>query len=305
MAPDLLPITLGSFSPSVLLRVARSTGVLGRHGLSVEEVAVPSSPAQFAALDDGSLDVALTSPDNVVAYRFVPDNPLGRTMDVRILMGVDRGLGLALYARPGIENLDQLRGKVVGVDVATSGFAFVLYEILDRAGLRAGRDYDIAELGSTPKRLDALLAGQCDATLLNAGNDLRAAAAGHPRLGRAADVVVPYLGTVLAVLGPPSDAVYALEAALLEASAAVLDGSASDSAVREAEGLGLRGDLARRYAEMLCDPIDGLVPGGAVDGLAGVVELRRRHSPTYAGAVDPLSGAAGPGSGLVARDGEP
>jgi ABC-type nitrate/sulfonate/bicarbonate transport system substrate-binding protein len=221
------PLVLGTFSPSVLLRTARRTGVLDRHGLAVEERPVPSSPAQFAALEAGSLDAALTSPDNVVAYRFLPGNPLGSTRDVRIVSAVDRGLGLALYAGPGpdgsaagLEGIAALRGQVVGVDVAASGFAFALFEILGRAGLRRD-DYELAELGSTPKRLDALLEGRCAATMLNAGNDLKADDAGLVRLADVTSVAAPYLGTVLAVQGEPTPAVRSLAAALVETGEAV------------------------------------------------------------------------------------
>jgi hypothetical protein len=37
-------LTLGSFTPSVLLRVARGTGALADAGLEVTETPVPSSP---------------------------------------------------------------------------------------------------------------------------------------------------------------------------------------------------------------------------------------------------------------------
>ena len=56
-----------------------------------------SSPAQFRSLLDGELDVALTSPDNVLAYRFDPGNPLGQVADVRIVSAIDRGMGLGLW----------------------------------------------------------------------------------------------------------------------------------------------------------------------------------------------------------------
>ena len=38
-------LALGTFTPSVLLRVARRTGGLAGAGLAVTETAVPSSPA--------------------------------------------------------------------------------------------------------------------------------------------------------------------------------------------------------------------------------------------------------------------
>jgi ABC-type nitrate/sulfonate/bicarbonate transport system substrate-binding protein len=298
MSPSDPRLVLGTFSPSVLLRVARRTGVLDRHGLVVEERAVPSSPAQFTALAEGSLDAALTSPDNVIAYRFLPGNPLGGTRDVRIVAAVDRGLGLALYAAAGTADVVDLRGQVVGVDVAASGFAFALFELLDRAGLGRG-DYELAELGSTPKRLDALLEGTCAATMLNAGNDLKADDAGLVRLVDVLSIASPYLGTVLAVQGEPSPAVRSLAAALLEAADGIRDGMFREAAAREAAATGLAPHLAERYVERLLDPDHGLVPGGIADreSLSAVVDLRRRHVPPQVAEL--LEGAVEPASGLV------
>ncbi len=298
MGTSVTQIVVGTFSPSVLLRVARATGALDRHGLAVEERPVPSSPAQFAALAEGSLDAALTSPDNVVAYRFLPGNPLGSTRDVRIVAAVDRGLGLALYAAAGTPDVEALRGALVGVDVAASGFAFALFEILERAGL-GGNDYQLAELGSTPRRLEALLAGRCTATMLNAGNDLVAEDAGLARLADVTEVASPYLGTVLAVQGEASPAVRALAAALREAAEAVLTGAALGEAVAAAESTGLPPHLALRYADGLRDPARGLVPGGAVDreSLDAVVDLRRRRLP--APVAEALTTATEPSAGLV------
>lgn len=287
-------LLVGTFSPSVLLRVARRAGLLAAAGLAVTEVPVASSPAQFRALLAGELDAVVTSPDNVLAYRYVPTNPLGRTADVRIVAGIDRGLGLGVYARAGTRAAGDLAGGRIGVDVPTSGFAFALYAVLAAAGLDRD-DYAVTSLGSTPRRLEALLAGECDATMLGAGNDLRAEDAGLPLLGRVVDVARPYLGTVLAVTasadGPRTAA---LAGALRTATAAILDGSARDLAVAEAaDAMGLPGPLAERYVDRLADPDEGLVAGGEVDraSLKTVFELRRRYLPAVVDGADLLAGA--------------
>jgi len=303
-------IRLGTFTPSVLLRVARRTGRLDAAGLQVSEQPVPSSPGQFAALLDGTLDAVLTSPDNVLAYRYTTANPLGRAADVRILSAVDRGLGLALYSRLSPM---QLRGRVLGVDVPTSGFAFAMYALAASLGL--GRDdYRVIALGSTPKRLTALLAGECDATMLNAGNELHAERAGVPALARVSEVCGPYLGTVLAVLQPtpgPLDRVDeprsgglrphdALAATLTETAAAICSGQLDAEVVAEAQAaLGLDEPMAQRYLERLRSPSEGLVADGVVDPAAirTLVELRRRYGPATEG--DPYAPALIPGSGLV------
>jgi ABC-type nitrate/sulfonate/bicarbonate transport system substrate-binding protein len=292
-------LTVGTFTPSVLLAVADRIGALRDQGLSVREQAVPSSPAQFRSLLDGSIDAALTSPDNAVAYRFSPDNPLRRTGDVRIVLGVDRGLGLALYGRPGRTRTADLRGGTLGVDVAASGFAFGLYELMASVGLQRDRDYRLAELGSTPRRLTALLAGECDATMLNAGNDLLAEDAGCPRLLRLVDEIAPYLGTVLCVVGSPSEQIRALSRALSETAEAILSGDVDDLAAEEATRLlNLPDALARRYVARLADPLEGLIVGGVVDldAIANVVDLRIRHGSA---AAERLRGALSPDRGLI------
>ena len=289
-------IRLGTFTPSVLVRVARRTGRLAAAGLEVSEQAVPSSPGQFAALLDGTLDAVLTSPDNVLAYRYTAANPLGRTADVRVLAAVDRGMGLALYSRL---TPPELRGRVFGVDVPASGFAFAMYALAESLGL--GRDdYRVTALGSTPKRLAALLAAECDATMLNAGNELHAERAGVPALARVSEVCRPYLGTVLAVLGDPREPQEALAAMLAGTAAAVCGGELDSEVLAEAQdALGLDEPMAKRYLERLRSPAEGLVPDGVVDleSVRTLVELRRRYGP--ATCDDPYAAAFVPGSGLL------
>jgi hypothetical protein len=293
-------LTLGSFTPSVLLRVARRTGALAGAGLDVTETAVQSSPDQFAALLDGRLDAVLTSPDNVLAYRYSPTNPLRRTADVRIVSAVDRGMGLALYGRADAEGL---RGQKFGVDVPGSGFAFAMYALAESIGLGRG-DYDVVALGSTPTRLRALLAGDCAATMLNAGNELRAEAAGFRPLAGVSRTCAPYLGTVLAVVWRGrAEVAGRLSAALTGTAAAIVVGDLDAEVVGEAAvALGLPEQLAHRYLARLKDPTEGLVPDGVVDlaSIRTVVDLRRRYRPETVEGTDAFAPALQAGSGLLA-----
>ncbi|HEY3869078.1 MAG TPA: hypothetical protein VGM10_12040 [Actinocrinis sp.] len=280
-------VRLGVFSPSVLLEVAARTGAFAQAGLSVEEVPVGSSPKQFARLLSGELDAAFTSPDNVFAYRDAATNPLGVPVDVRILAAVDRGLGLSLFAEAGAEAAD-LSGSVLGVDAAGTGFALVAYELLARQGLCRGRDYRVEAIGSTPMRADALIAGRCTMTVLNAGSDLRAEAAGCTRLGRVSSLG-SYIGTVLAAPGDAVDAAdangsttfSALTRAITQTSHRLADGELQAQAIDIAvERLGLDRAWAARYAATLADPAEGLVPDGSLDpaALDTLRRLRERHA---------------------------
>ncbi|TYB66035.1 hypothetical protein FXF51_17725 [Nonomuraea sp. PA05] len=268
------PLTVGVFSPSVLLRTGRRLGLVDP---GVREQPVASSPAQFAALLDGTLDAALTSPDNVIAHRFARADPL----DVRIVSAVDRGLGLALYARPGLASVAELKGQAAGVDVPGSGFAFALYAAMEAVGLARG-DYRTVALGSTPRRLDALLGGRCAATMLNAGSELRAEDAGAVRVAGAPR---PYLGTVLCAL-EIGGGVRALAGALSATARAILAGDADTIVMEEAmAAMHLPHPTATRYLDRLKHPDEGLIADGRADtaALSTVLALRRRYGTAPSG----------------------
>ncbi len=267
-------LRLGTFSPSVVLGAA--AGPLRAAGLSVVDVPAASSSEQFTALLSGALDAVLTSPDNVLAHR-------GTGADVRVLAAIDRGLGLSLFAAPGLDPrapgsaaVDPGRPGapgVLAVDSPTSGFAFVAYELLARAGIDG---YEARPFGSTPRRASALIAGECAMTVLGAGSDLRAEAAGCTRINRASSLG-PYVGTVLAAASPVPDGVAALATALVRTARALVAGQLT----ADPTPLGLDAASARRYLATLVDPREGLVPDGRLDdaSLATLVRLRERYAP--------------------------
>jgi ABC-type nitrate/sulfonate/bicarbonate transport system substrate-binding protein len=300
----LFNVDVGTFSPPVVLDLAASSGRLEEVGLAVTEDPVASSPAQFRSLASGELQAALTSPDNVIAYRFNRHNPLGELLDARIVGAVDRGLGLGLYGRPGLTAAG-LRGARMGVDVPHSGFALALYALADALGVRRD-EYELVALGSTPQRLQSLLDGGCDATMLNAGNELVAEASGCVRLAGLTDHVSPYLGTVVVVVGDKHlDAGRRLAAALRETCAAVLSGRLDDEVVEVARRrLGLDETLARRHLDRMRSPDEGLVAGGMVDraSLENLVRLRTRWLPHLVDGRDVTEAALIEDSGLVDRD---
>jgi ABC-type nitrate/sulfonate/bicarbonate transport system substrate-binding protein len=285
-----------------VLSVARRTGRLAERDLEVEEVPVSSSPGQFASLLAGELDLALTSPDNVLAYRFDPGNPLGALADVRIVATLDRGMGLALYARPGLH--DPLSGPLVlGVDVPTSGFALAMYALLERLGIDRHAT-ELVALGSTPRRAQALREGRCDATMLNAGNELPAEDDGCRLLGRVGEVASPYVGTVVCVHGDEHLATARRLAEALRLTARdIVDGAAAGTAAEEAaERLGLTAAQAERYVARLGSAEEGLILDDDVDltGLETIVRLRRHFLPKVVDGADVLDGALDQASGLVA-----
>jgi hypothetical protein len=278
-------LRIGTFTPSLLIDLARSTGRLDHADLEVTEIPVPSSPAQFRSLEAGDFDVVMTSPDNVLAYRFLSANPLRRNLSVEILAGIDRGLGLSLCLAPSVTGVADVRDRVVGVDVPESGFAFVAFALLEGAGLSRD-DYKVESLGSTPRRAAALTEGTCAATVLNAGNELRASPSGCRVVSTVADIG-PYLGTVMAAL-PADDASVVgprnrLAEAMIDTAHDIVTGRLRRE-VLEAAGrlLGLADPEALAHLECLLDRTHGLITDGHVDeaSINTLIDLRRRHSPS-------------------------
>lgn len=274
-------LTVAYFSRSVVLAVAERHGIFASRDLAVAMTPVDSSPHQFGLIRDGAVDLALTSPDNVAAYRAGVRNPLGEQLDVRILLAADAGLGLAVMAEPAVARFEDLRGRRVGVDVPQSGFALALFGMLAAAGLRAGDDYDVVPLGSTPQRREALLRGDCAATLLNAGHDIAAELAGCSRLGAVVNRYHPYLGAVLAAGGAWLEGHVEIAgrfaAAWLDAVDVILDPAQRDEVTAlAAEELGLPAPAAGRFYDVLTSARHGVVSGGAVDPAALDTVLRLR-----------------------------
>ena len=276
---------VGTFTRSLLIQVARVTGALDRAGLEVKETLVASSSAQFKSLAAGEFDLVITSPDNALAYRFLSQNPLGQNIPVKILAAIDRGLGLSLCLAPHLDNVESVRGQIVGVDVPQSGFAFAAYALLEKSGLLPD-DYQVQALGSTPKRADALIAGDCSATVLNAGNELRALGAGCVVVSQVTKLG-PYLGTVLAAIASPDQREEAnrlrFADVLLETSQHIQSGQWESEVIEEAIALlGLTERQAQSHHAILRDPQQGLVPSGVVDraSMSTLIDLRSKYLPS-------------------------
>jgi ABC-type nitrate/sulfonate/bicarbonate transport system substrate-binding protein len=151
----------------------------------------------------GKFDIAMTAVDNIVAYvEGQGEAPIGPQGDFTAVMGSDNSF-LSLVAAPAISKIEDLKGKTVSVDAMTTGYAFVLYEILRRHGLDKDKgDYEIVRAGGMVQRWNALREGQHAATLLSAPYNIIAQNAGFRELVKATDVIGPYQGNVAAVRRP-------------------------------------------------------------------------------------------------------
>lgn len=161
------PIDISVFNGgwNLPLWAAQSQGFFGAHGLDITLHYTPGSTELIQGFHDGVYPIVFCSADNVIAYQGDrAEIPISGKPDARIFLSGDFGFLYPVLA-PNIGSLGELKGKTIGVDKRDTGFAFVLYEILKRAGVSLG-EVEICEIGSTQNRLSALIEQDCQATLL-------------------------------------------------------------------------------------------------------------------------------------------
>jgi ABC-type nitrate/sulfonate/bicarbonate transport system substrate-binding protein len=279
----MIRIRLGSFSNSLVDAVARHAGMYRDERVAVEFCRVFNSPSQFEKLALGEVDVVLTATDNVLNYRHKRSSDIDSPLDVRIVRAVERGGAVSLVARRTVTSLRDLRGALIAVDDTNSGFALLLYELLARAGMVRGLDYRVVAFGGTPRRFDGLIRGDFDATMLNAGFDLRAVDRGFSVLKTVSDVLPDYIATVLAALPcwlEKESAAGAFLRAWDRATTFALDRDNCEicvDIVKEQSAVSAK--LAASMYQQAVHPQFGLVPGGQVSrsGVSSVADVRRRH----------------------------
>jgi ABC-type nitrate/sulfonate/bicarbonate transport system substrate-binding protein len=175
--------------------VAQEKGYFANNGVEVKLTNTPNSVFQLTGLIEGRFDIAMTAIDNLVAYmEGQGEAPLTVQPDLVTFMGADNGF-LSLVVQPEIKSFADLKGKTVSVDARTTGYAFVLFDLLERGGLKAD-DYKVERAGGVSGRWAALKERKHAGTMLITPFDILAKAEGFNALQYAADVYGSYQGLV-------------------------------------------------------------------------------------------------------------
>jgi ABC-type nitrate/sulfonate/bicarbonate transport system substrate-binding protein len=277
------------------LWAAERQGFFEQNGLRVALTPTPSSTFQMQGLAEGRFDIAMTAIDNVVAYQEgqgeakIPDNP-----DLFAFMGADNGF-LSLVGGRGVKSVAELKGRKLSVDAMTTGYAFVLRELLAQHGI-AESEVSFERAGGVLGRFEGLLNGSHAGTMLITPFDQLAVNRGHVQLARAADALGAYQGVVAAarrswarqnessvvgyVRAWRSGVRFLYEPANREVAEALL----------VANMRAMTPQLAQQSLQLLLGERGGFFKDSAVDmkGLATVLALRSK----YAAARTPLSDGA-------------
>jgi ABC-type nitrate/sulfonate/bicarbonate transport system substrate-binding protein len=248
----------------------------------------------MTGLIEGKFDIGLAAIDNMVAYQEGQGEvKVESEIDLVAIMGINNGFN-SLMVAPGVKDVADLKGRKVSVDAATTGFAFVLYDILRRNGLKPG-DYVVERAGGAGRRWDALREGKQDGTLLSLPWDIIAEKNGFKRVATSRDV-----GRTQGTAGI-SRRKWAAdnEAGLVGFIRAYIAGYdwISDPANRE-EALallrtnikGMTPEIAEASYKVLLDPLTGLQRKAELDiaGLRTVLALRSEYGQPRKTLTDPL-----------------
>src|SRR5262249_8925341 len=275
--------------------VAQERGLFEKNGIRVTVQATPGSVAQMTGLAEGKFDLAMTAIDHIVAYvEGQGEAPIGPQPEFFAFMGSDTGF-LSLVTVPDVKTIAQLKGRTLSVDALTTGYAFVLFDILRRSGLNDG-DYSIAKVGGMVQRWTALHDRKQDGTMLSTPYNIVAKAEGFAQLAQATKVLGHYQGNVAAArrswAAANKDKVIAYIRAYGAAIDWLYDRANRDEAVRilRKNLPQMSQDLAERSYDELLDPQDGFFRQGKIDmdGLKTVLALRSRYGKPAKILDDPM-----------------
>lgn len=287
-----VPLKVVAFAGASNLAVwaGQQQGIFARHGVEVTLALTPNSRAMASDLYAGTYDLALTSVDNIVAYNEGQgEATLPGPADFAAFFGVDDGM-LSVMAAAEVPDLAGLRGRQVSVDAMTTGFAFVLREVLGQAGIADQVEW--VAVGGGAQRLAALLEGKQAATLLNTPLDLAAEARGFRRLARGTDAVGRYQGIVAAArrgtLSAKRDALVGFTRAFRE-SVLWLEAHRAEAAAILVARANMPPPVAARATAALLDADRGIYRDLRIDeeGLRTVLRLRSKFAQPAKELTDP------------------
>src|SRR5436309_2256177 len=114
--------------------VAQDKGYFKGQGLTVNFSQTTSSTQQMRDMMADKYQIASTSLDNVIAYSEGQSDVPIPGYDVVAFLGGSAGQN-QVVTRPEIKSYQDIKGHAVVVDAKGSGFAFVLYQLLENNGL--------------------------------------------------------------------------------------------------------------------------------------------------------------------------
>jgi ABC-type nitrate/sulfonate/bicarbonate transport system substrate-binding protein len=271
-------------APNLPTFAALEHGYFAAAELDVKLSTTPSSINQFEKFGKGEFDIAFTAFDNIVAYREGQGAAkLDPMPDFRVVMGASQ-VGLSLVVAPDIQTAADLKGKTLALDAVATGFAFVLYDMLDKLGLPQS-SYQAVTVGATPERWQSVKAGTHAGTITIEPFTSIARGAGFRVLAQSRDFFPAYQGGIIAARRDWAQQhraeLSAFLGAYLKGLRFVLNpanrGTASELLAAKMPEINPK--VLGAVMDSVLSPDTGLTPEGHIlrDGMQAVLDLRSRY----------------------------
>lgn len=182
------PVMIGVAGPAVNLTYAYLTqdaGLWRKHSVDARVVLFESGSTLAMVARSGEVSFAINSGPTVIAART-------QGADSVMVAVMVNTLPYSLVTAKGITTWNQLKGKRVGISRFGSGTDTAIRLLVKRFGLDPVKDLVILQGGTQPSRLQAVLAGSLDATLVSPPLDLTAKKLGLSILVNIAELGIPY-----------------------------------------------------------------------------------------------------------------
>jgi NitT/TauT family transport system substrate-binding protein len=182
------PVLAGVAGPGINLvyaYLAQDTGLWRKYGVDVKLLLFESGSTLAQVARSGEIKIAINSGPTTIAAR-------AQGADSIIVAAAVNTLPYSLITAKGITSWDQLKGKRIGISRFGSGTDTAIRLICKKFGLDPAKDFIILQGGTQPTRLQALLAGALDATLVSPPLDFIAKKQGWSVLINVAQLGIPY-----------------------------------------------------------------------------------------------------------------
>jgi len=140
--------------------VAKESGIFAKNGLDVQLIFFTGGSTAILALVSGDVPITQVSGPGLVS------SALAGSDSVFVAAGIV-SLNYVLMGRPGIKNIEQLKGGTLAISRFGSATDSIARFALKKVGLTVGKEVTLVQVGSGPARLDALQTGKVTAAVIN------------------------------------------------------------------------------------------------------------------------------------------
>ncbi len=176
--------------------IAKEAGIFAKYGLDAEVILLPGSPRLVQTLIAGDVDYAVVGTTAAMRARV-------RGVDVVVLATATNASNMKLLVsrKSGIRQLEDLKGRVIGVSQYGSEADAFARTVVGKAGFRPDKDVAILQLGGHPQVAAALAAGGIEAGVIGGLALLTAQKSGAVVLANGAKLKIIAMSGTLATTG--------------------------------------------------------------------------------------------------------